>query len=60
MAGEIESESRSATELNLTANGQSARLNMFLDVINRKIIVPVVQKTADIVSNFRLDRKSVV
>ena len=60
MAGEIESESRSATELNLTANGQSARLNMFLDVINRKIIVPVVQKTADIVSNFRFGTENLL
>ncbi len=60
MAGELEGETRTATELNLSANGQSARLNMFLDVINRKIIVPIVQKTADIISNFKFGTESLL
>ncbi len=60
MAGNIEVENRTATELNLTANGQSARLNMFLDAINRKIIVPVVQKTADIISNFKFGTENLL
>jgi len=60
MAGKIEDENRTATELNLSANGQSARLNMFLDAINRKIIVPVVQKTADIVSNFKFGTENLI
>jgi len=53
MAGELSEQNRTATELELTTNGQSVRLNMFLDVINRKIIVPIVQKTAETVANFK-------
>ena len=53
MGGELEAQNRSATELNMTSYGQSARLNMVLDVINRKIILPIVQKTADTIANFR-------
>ncbi len=60
MAGELEGETRTATELNMSANGQSARLNMFLDVINRKIIVPIVQKTADIISNFKFGTENLL
>ena len=54
MAGNIESDARTATELNYTANGQEARLNMILDAINRKVIVPMVEKTAEIIADFRL------
>lgn len=54
MSGNIQSEKRTATELNYTASGQSARLNMLLDSINRKIIIPMVEKTAEIISNFKL------
>lgn len=54
MAGELNNQTRTATELEMTTNGQSVRLNMFLDVINRKIIVPVIQKTAETVANFKL------
>ncbi len=60
MAGELEAQNRTATELSMTATGQSARLNMFLDVINRKIIVPVVQKTAETVANFKLGTESLL
>lgn len=54
MAGNTQSTARTATELNYSANGQEARLNMFLDAINRKVIVPMVEKTADIIANFKL------
>lgn len=57
MAGNIQSVERTATELNYSANGQEARLNMILDSINRKIIIPMVEKTAEIISNFKLGRE---
>ena len=60
MTGGLDVQNHTATEVSLTANGQSARLNMFLDVINRKIIVPVVQKTADTVANFRFGTESLL
>ena len=57
MTGNIQTENRTATELNYSANGQEARLNMILDAINRKIIIPMVEKTADIIANFKLGRE---
>lgn len=54
MAGNMNSGARTATELNYSANGQEARLNMVLDAINRKVIVPMVEKTADIIANFKI------
>lgn len=54
MAGNIQTVQRTATELNYSADGQEARLNMLLDAVNRKIIVPMVEKTAEIISYFKL------
>lgn len=57
MAGNLQSAERTATELNYSVSGQEARLNMILDAINRKIIVPMVEKTAEIISNFKLGKE---
>ena len=57
MAGDIQPVNRTATELNYSANGQEARLNMMLDAINRKVIIPMVEKTAEIIANFKLGRE---
>lgn len=57
MAGNLQTVQRTATELNYSANGQEARLNMLLDSINRKVIVPMVEKTAEIIANFKLGRE---
>lgn len=55
MSGNLQSEGdRTATELNYSVNGQTARLNMMLDSINRKVIVPMVEKTAELISNFKM------
>ena len=54
MAGNLQTTERTATELNYSVSGQEARLNMMLDSINRKIIIPMVQKTAEIIANFKL------
>lgn len=57
MAGNLQTAQHTATELNYSVSGQEARLNMILDAVNRKIIVPMVEKTAEIISNFKLGRE---
>ena len=57
MSGNIQTAQRTATELNYSANGQEARLNMILDAVNRKIIIPMVEKTAEIISYFKLGKE---
>lgn len=54
MSGNVLSEARTATELNYSASGQAVRLNMLIDAVNRKVIVPMVEKTAEIIANFKL------
>ena len=60
MAGNIANVERSATEINYSANGQEARLNMILEAINRKIIVPMVEKTAQLISYFKIGPESIM
>lgn len=60
MAGNLQSAERTATELNYSVGGQEARLNMILDSINRKVIIPMVEKTAEIISNFKLGKESIL
>ncbi|MCM1339092.1 MAG: hypothetical protein NC191_05430 [Muribaculaceae bacterium] len=60
MAGNIQSLDRTATEINYSVNGQEARLNMLLEAINRKVVVPMVEKTAEIISNFKLGKESIM
>lgn len=57
MTGNLQSQARTATELNYSVSGQAARLNMILDSINRKLIIPMVEKTAEIIANFKLGRE---
>lgn len=59
MAGNIQSEVRTATELNYSASGQTARLNMILDAINRKVIIPMVEKTAELIANFKIGKEMI-
>lgn len=60
MSGNIQTSERTATEINYSVNGQEARLNMILEAINRKIIVPMVEKTAEIISNFKLGNELIM
>ena len=57
MSGTIGNAQRTATELNYSVSGQEARLSMMLDAINRKLIVPMVEKVAEIIANFKLGRE---
>ena len=60
MTGNIQESQRTATELNYSVGGQEARLNMILESINRKVIVPMVEKTAELISNFKLGKETVL
>ena len=60
MAGNLQSFERSATEINYSVSGQEARLNMILESINRKVIVPMVEKTAELISNFKIGKESIL
>jgi len=57
MSGDLQSQQRTATELNYSVSGQAVRLNMLLDAVNRKLIVPMVEKTAEIIANFKMGRE---
>lgn len=57
MAGNIQSQARTATEINYSVGGQSIRLNMLLDAISRKLIIPMVEKTAEIIANFKIGKE---
>jgi hypothetical protein len=57
MTGLLGANARTATELNYSVSGQEARLNMILDTINRKVIVPMVEKIAEIIANFKLGKE---
>lgn len=59
MSGNLQSEQRTATELNYSVSGQAARLNMMLDAVNRKVIIPMVEKTAELIANFKIGREMI-
>ena len=59
MAGNIQTQERTATELNYSANGQEARLNLIIESINRKILIPTIEKTAEIIANFKLGTETI-
>lgn len=57
MTGNVQNQARTATEINYSVSGQSARLNMMLDAISRKLIIPMVEKTAEIIANFKVGKE---
>jgi len=57
MSGNLQTEARTATELNYSVDGQTTRLNMLLDAVNRKVIIPMVEKTAELIANFKIGRE---
>lgn len=54
MAGQVKQQARTATEINASTSGQNARLNRFIDIINRRIIIPLIEKIALTNSNFTI------
>ncbi|MDD3325389.1 MAG: portal protein, partial [Sulfurospirillaceae bacterium] len=60
MSGNLSAQQRTATELTYSLNGQATRLSMIIDAINRKLIIPMVEKTADIISNFKFGNEKII
>lgn len=58
MGGSVANGNRTATELMQSANGQNARINLVIDSINRKIILPMVEKVADTIANFMSGKRT--
>lgn len=59
MAGNLAQQERTATELNYSVSGQAVRLSMIIDAINRKLIIPIVEKTADVIANFKFGAETI-
>ncbi|MDD3150171.1 MAG: hypothetical protein PHV68_04990 [Candidatus Gastranaerophilales bacterium] len=59
MAGQQDGSNRTATEINHTIGGQSVRLNMTIDSIYRKLIIPLVESVADLLANFKFGSENV-
>ena len=60
LAGEVKQQKRSATEVSISANSQNVRLNWFIDAINSKIIIPLIEKIAMTNANFTIGKTSLV
>jgi len=48
---------RTATETDALVSGQSARLCKIIDSINQKLIIPIIEKVADLVSNYEFGKR---
>lgn len=59
MSGELrENSAKTATEFSYSVSSQAVRLNMLIDAISRKLIIPMVQKVAEITSNFKFGNET--
>jgi len=52
MSGKPIQGQRTATETDALVSGQSARLSKIIDSVNQKLIIPIVEKVADLISNY--------
>ena len=57
MAGDIQSSARTATELNYTVSGQSARLNSIVEKFYKSIVIPAIEKVADLLAAFKYGKE---
>ena len=61
MSGQLEQDvEKTATEFTYSVSSQAIRLNMLIDSISRKIIIPMIQAVAEITSNFKFGNETVV
>jgi len=59
MVGAEESGDKTATEINVKAQGQTTRLSMVLDIINQYFIIPTVKNIAKLCANFKFGTEQV-
>ena len=50
---------RSATEVQATIGGQNARLAMIIDMINQYLVIPVIEKSAELIANLIFDKEEI-
>lgn len=50
---------RTATETDALVSGQSARLSKIIDSVNQKLIVSIIEKVADLISNYEFGQKAI-
>lgn len=53
MMGAEETGNKTATEINVKAQGQTTRLSMVLDIINQYFIIPSIKNVAKLCANFK-------
>ncbi len=46
---------KSATEVEATVGGQNSRLAMIIDQINQYLVIPIIEKSADLIANLIFD-----
>lgn len=59
MAGAIQPTARTATELNYTVSGQAARLNFIIEKLYKNLIMPAIERIADLLSAFKFGSESI-
>ena len=50
---------RSATEVQATVGGQNSRLAMIIDLVNQYLVIPVVEKSAELIANLIFEKEEV-
>ena len=61
MSGQLDQNTdKTATEFSYSVSSQAIRLNMIIDSISRKIIIPMIQAVAEITSNFKFGSETIV
>lgn len=59
MAGAIQPNARTATELNYTVSGQATRLNLIVEKFYKKIVIPAIERIADLLGAFKFGKESI-
>ncbi|MCQ2957366.1 MAG: hypothetical protein MJ180_00525 [Candidatus Gastranaerophilales bacterium] len=57
--GGVIDKTRTATEVEATVGGQNSRLAMIIDQINQYLIIPVIEKSADLIANLIFDKETI-
>ncbi|MCR4881832.1 MAG: hypothetical protein K6A44_07775 [bacterium] len=50
---------RSATEVQATVGGQNSRLAMIIDLINQYLVIPVIEKSAELIANLIFEKEEI-
>ena len=59
MSGLPEDDARTATEIQAVISGQSVRLSMIISLIGQFVIIPLIQRIANLISNFKFEEETI-